>query len=698
MKCKDYTTDPFLKTPPPQHELTERKGAMASSILPAFFALGSALLLYSSAVAEPSVETIIHLDSSSPGRVFEGVGTLSAGATSALLAEYPEAIRDDILDLLFKPKFGASFQHLKVEIGSGVNSTCGAEPSHVITPDELSQPVPRGYELWLAAEARKRNPEIILDALPWGTPYWTTNYSTQEAADWAVAFLELARRHYGLEFQFIGGCQNEHSDIVKRTDSEQTRRFIVEHLRPTLDRKGFSNVQIVAADFFNHHIGDEHRWSVVKDVLQDPNYSRALDVVGYHYPVGYLKWTLDDRPLPAGFLESRKRIWASEDFSQRGGSFEVGHDYVGKIVREYSELSITKSIAWAPFSSLPAGFLWNNVGFIDASSPRSGHYEVWPALWCVAHVTQFVQPGWVYLDNAHGRFNRYSKSVEDANGFYAALKSPDGRDWTVIAATDRPVRVRLLIAPNFPAKPVHVWKSDATSQFVNVPIGAQTNQVVIEMDGQSVYTVTTTLGQVKGQPKHPTPSRRSFPTWTDDFRDYKAHAKPRNQEGTFEIISHLGTNVLQQQVPTPGYDWNVRFGGCVSYYGGHDATESMAIETAVQLQGGYTEVGAAAERTLFYRLQLHQDGSWKLLCRGKIITEGNLQSFDAKSEHRIAFELDAVSSKASWKCRIDGEIVHQGAVPGEPAGKVLPFIGSSYHKNRFTRVSIRSGAPEVSVK
>ncbi len=124
--------------------------------------------------ADTAVHTI-RIDPASPGRVFEGIGAVSAGASSRLLPDYPEPQRSQILDFLFKPKFGAGFQQLKVEIGSGENSTCGSEPSPVITREELAHPQPRGYEFWLMAEARKRNPKIILDCLPWAYLHWVGN-------------------------------------------------------------------------------------------------------------------------------------------------------------------------------------------------------------------------------------------------------------------------------------------------------------------------------------------------------------------------------------------------------------------------------------------------------------------------------------------------------------------------------------------
>lgn len=107
------------------------------------------------------------LDGSRLGRVFDGVGALSGGgATSRLLPDYPEEQRSQILDLLFKPRFGASLHTLKVEVGGDTFSGCGTEPSHWREPGDES--FERGYEWWLMEEAAKRNPAIQGYGLPWG--------------------------------------------------------------------------------------------------------------------------------------------------------------------------------------------------------------------------------------------------------------------------------------------------------------------------------------------------------------------------------------------------------------------------------------------------------------------------------------------------------------------------------------------------
>jgi len=85
----------------------------------------------------------IEIDGRKVGRTFEGIGALSGGASSKLLIDYPRPQRDQILDLLFKPKYGASLQHLKVEIGGDINSTCGTEPAFAHTREEFENLQPQ---------------------------------------------------------------------------------------------------------------------------------------------------------------------------------------------------------------------------------------------------------------------------------------------------------------------------------------------------------------------------------------------------------------------------------------------------------------------------------------------------------------------------------------------------------------------------
>lgn len=99
---------------------------------------------------------------------YDGHGGLSAGASSRLLYDYPEQQRNEILDYLYKPNFGASLHITKHENGGDVQSTDGTEASFKHTRHDLNYS--RGYEYWMMAEAKKRNPNVLTYFLSWGVP------------------------------------------------------------------------------------------------------------------------------------------------------------------------------------------------------------------------------------------------------------------------------------------------------------------------------------------------------------------------------------------------------------------------------------------------------------------------------------------------------------------------------------------------
>jgi hypothetical protein len=50
------------------------------------------------------------VDGSALGQALDSIGAQSTAGTSRLLIDYKEPQRSEILDLLFKPNYGASFQ------------------------------------------------------------------------------------------------------------------------------------------------------------------------------------------------------------------------------------------------------------------------------------------------------------------------------------------------------------------------------------------------------------------------------------------------------------------------------------------------------------------------------------------------------------------------------------------------------------
>jgi len=229
------------------------------------------------------------------GPIFDGVGAISGGGgETVLLPAYPETQREEILDILFKPFFGASLHILKVEIGGDSLSTDGAEPSHMHT-EEATPNFHRGYEFWLANEAKKRNPSILLYALPWEWPAWVGEgtgkpfHNITKAVYYTMQWLHGARSTHGLNTDFVG---------VWNENAYSTEYILA--LRQALDRDGFGSTRIIAPDGSNKSAQE-----FFNETLQDSALAAATHAVGFHYP----------NSAPGIRSTGNLAVWASEDIS-----------------------------------------------------------------------------------------------------------------------------------------------------------------------------------------------------------------------------------------------------------------------------------------------------------------------------------------------------------------------------------------------
>ncbi len=643
-----------------------------------------------------AAEVAIVVDGRDQGRTYEGIGGVSAGASSELLIDYPEPYRSDILDFLFKPRFGASLQHFKGEIGGGENSTCGSEPSHAITPDELANPRPRGYELWMMQEARKRNPRIILDCLPWTFPYWAVDSRgrpfTEKSAEWFVAFLRLARDHYGVDIDWVAAAKNE---------SGLPDKEWVKLLRKKLDAAGFTRVRLQTPE---HH---SQLWKVFDEFERDPAFAKVIDAVGYHYVNGYggRQFNLDNSPavrrVPPKAKKTGKRLWASEEWSLSGQSWRNSMVIVRSFNKLYCVDRITKYEVWAPIDSIYNFLDFSSVGAVHADSPWSGHYEVWPAVWALAHYGQFTQPGWRYLDRACRKL-----TPETWNGSVVTLRDPGSGDWSMIIATAKPIALKVTVTGGLRADAVHVWHSSEAEQFVReATLSPKNGTFTVELAGESLYTLTTTTGQRKGQPPHPIPPEAPFPLpYREDFERYRPGDAPRwfaDQKGTFEVVEADGNKCLAQIVPKEGNIWGRRTWEKPWTVVGELAERDYAVSADVKLVGGSVEVGCGYTwRAPAFRLILDSKGNWTLaqnifaksgrrrFVKPKTLASGTIAGFDPGKWHSL--RLTRLGSAGRLEARIDGaKVASAKIVPGQAGPKVEPaYLASTYHRNLFDNLTI----------
>jgi Glycosyl hydrolase family 59 len=488
-----------------------------------------------------SASTSVVIDGNSRGRIFDGIGAVSAGASSRLLIDYPEPQRDQILDYLFKPNYGAALQHLKVEIGADVNSTDGSEPSYARTPTDRD--FTRGYEWWLMDEARKRNPNIVLDSLPWGAPGWVDKFYSKKMAEYVAGFIGGAKQTYGLDIAYTGVW----NETPYNTD-------YVEMLRQVLDQKGLKT-KIVCCDEYPRTNVDQ--WRILAAIKKDPALRDAIAVVSVHYPRVNGKVT-----TPPGARDIGKPLWSSEDQPASSASKILSRDWAigGRALAQlyndnYLNGSFTATEIWSPITSYYDILAAPNSGLMYANTPWSGNYDVQGAIWATAHTTQFAQPGWQYLDSSCGHLPE--------KGDYVALKSPNGQDWSVILQTidaSQSQRVDFRIAGGLKAGTIHVWETNSTKTFVKVAdLEVRDGKFSYNFDPDSLYSLTTTTGQGRGSAAPPPAAGFPFP-WREDFEKIRLHGTPpflTDQDGAFEVNACGGRDghCLEQVITEKPIPW-----------------------------------------------------------------------------------------------------------------------------------------------
>ena len=415
----------------------------------------------------------VRLNSNSTGKTFDGIGIVNGGgATSVLLKDYPEPQRSEILDFVYKPKFGASVSTLLVEIPGDGNSTQGSMPSHSHYRGDYNYY--RGYTWWVMSEAKRRNPRLSLDATSWSAPAWVGSYWSQDMADYYVSWLQGLREVYGIELDAIG-CHNEKGcnyDFAKM-------------LRKTMDEHGFPNVKLHAFDNWGNG-----KMDFLRDMLDDPELQKAIDVVSAH--------TFSEIPLSS---EQRKMaeamgkpIWNSEDHVYR-----KGFDCLISIVKCFNENYIvsgaTKTVNWYDIAGVyPMEPYSHDPAMLLAHEPWSGHYEVREALWGYAHYGQFTEVGWQYVDDGC--------TTLDGGGTMVTLKSPSTGDYSLIFETKgaaMPQTLTILPAKDMNKKRLCCWRSTKQELFTRqTDITPHNGHYTIVLQPDAVYSISTTTGQQKG--------------------------------------------------------------------------------------------------------------------------------------------------------------------------------------------------------
>jgi O-glycosyl hydrolase len=650
-----------------------------------FAALAGLGLLVSSLAA--SAQTIA-IDRASSGRVFDGVGAISGGGgNSRLLIDYPEPYRSQILDYLFKPNYGASMQILKVEIGADMDSTDGAESSHMHT--RMDENYQRGYEWWLMEQARARNPQIKLVALPWGAPHWVGNgnYWSRDMIAYMIKWIQHAESDHHLTIDYVGG-RNEHGYDIQ----------FYKDLRAALRANGLGSIKVIASDDWEK----VKLWAVATDMKNDPALNDAIDVVGVHGPW----WSGYATP---DALQSGKPIWDSEaHFDEKLPYNEVARN----INRNYVAGQATASIYWPIVSAIYDNLPYDDIGFIKCNQPWSGHYVVTPSLWVMAHTSQFTQPGWRYIDGASGFFNA---DTTGAHGSYVALQSSDHSNFSLVIETveaKSPQTAHFKLA-GFAQDTLHLWTTNLTSNnsgdwFVKqADIHPVEGEFALNLEPGRMYTVTTTTGQAKGGALAP-PSAPFPLSFADDFKSYAAGKLPKyfsDMYGGFETANCAGGRsgvCLRQVVPEEPIAWKGTANRPFTIVGNLDWRDyRVSSDVLLEQPGAADLIGritgmSGMDVPNSYLLRVADTGDWSLLktmdqgsdkedvkAEEAVLAQGKVSPFGVNRWHHLALTFEGQSIAAA----IDGVTVKVVSDPSFANG--MAGLGTvAYAPAEFSNFSV----------
>ena len=618
-------------------------GRLLTRAVPIIF-IASALL-----GADPTIV----LDGHATGRTYEGLGAVSAGASSRLLIDYPEPYRSQILDYLFKPGYGAALQHLKVEIGADVNSTDGSEPSHMRSPSDHDYN--RGYEWWLMEEAHKRNPDIILDTLAWGAPGWIGggHLYSQDMANYVADFIKGAKRVHHLDIRYTGIWNERPYDPA-----------YVKLLHRTLLQKGITT-QIVCCDDYHR----DKQFEVIEAMQKDPELAAAVAAVGVHYPRATATDQYSTTPQATA---SKKRLWSSEDQPNGGGGPFVSRDWNagGRILaqvysRNYLQGAFTNTEIWSPITSYFENLAAPHSGLMYANTPWSGHYDVQGTIWATAHTTQFAQPGWQYMDSASGFLPRNG-------GSYVSLKAPNSRDWSVVLETitaHAPQHLQFRIAGGLSSGTIHIWKTNSRKTFAHVAdITPRNSAFSYTFEPDSLYSLTTTTGQGKGSAQPPPDKPFPLP-YSEDFEHTALNHTPKylaDQDGAFEVhpCEQRSGRCLEQVITQKPIPWGplpnpftlTGESGWTDYRVSADVLPLSASEVAIIGRIGSADVFSDG-KALWpsgYVLQVGKNGTWKLLSTAykaavRTLASGAVHAGTRWDQLALAFHGDQIVASIGGK-------------------------------------------------
>lgn len=617
-----------------------------------------------------------------PAAWYRGLGCITSGNTSGLLLDY-KALHpkeyEEIMRLLFQKDYGVCLRHIKIELGSDVNSSAGTEPAVKRSAEEPTD-VTRGAGFQFAADAKAINPDITLDLLRWSEPAWVTrafSFSQQQGFEarysWFRDTLLEAYHVYGLKFDFI-------SADVNGTDSADETWIL--YLRGRLDMEqntpyDFQKIRIVASD----EMGTRN---IAAQMVENFKLRNAVDVIALHHN------TYGDSYTNLLNEAYGKEIWYSEGIApcnmsqltvQADGCGISGKDgaidIANRIINSYYNGKMCM------YEFLPAVAAYydgsNNMPghLISANEPWSGKFTLDSGFWMAMHMGRFSPKGWMYVNGAcygDGEENHY---ITNTSNNFMTLVSPDRSEMTMhFTNEDSEPRIYSILVKDmaFDNKvlstvittgPEPGQRYDA-NWFVRGkairPSHRAGETYLIKVPPQSIMTVTTLdtewVAGVQTFSRNVPKSERLALPYADNF-NYRPDeimvrgCAPRytaDNGGAFELVhSDQDGNIVCQRITKGNVPDNWRYKNTPEPVTslGDDRWRSYSAEVDVRLDNlnpdNYAGLGIRYNSAVScelssrcgYSAVIYGSGVWKLMDMDSVAAEGRMKRIPGREWHRL---------------------------------------------------------------
>lgn len=665
-----------------------------------------------------------------PANTHRGLGVVTGNNSSRLLIDYKAmapASYWEIMDLLFKPEYGAGLTHIKIELGADINSSSGTEPCVKRTADEKVN-ITRGAGFVFAADAKKINPEITIDFLRWGEPQWVTKEFSKSKNDgfaarykWFKETIDAAFEMYNLKFDYISADANETGEA-----DEEWIIYLSEHLKSEASQRyDYSQIKIVASD----EVGSR---TIAEKMVRNERLRKAVDVIGLHYT------TYGDENTALLNEKYGKEIWYSEGIAPCNVSrYSVNADNSGisginsvidvtnRIINSYCHGSMIMYEYQPAVAAYYTGSNYAPKQLITAEQPWNGYYETDSGLWGAAHITHFIKKGWKYIKSAcfgDGKENHY---ITETTENHMALMSDDG-DYTLILTNDSDkVRQYNVCIKNIEKSDSYVYCVETCGPENQLNYNSNwfkvTDKIIplkkndryfyrIDVKPYSIMTCTTLsvenvngINSIKSLDNKPScmplPYTDSF-NYSNNFMKTRGNAPlyTTDQGGAFEVELFENQNVLTQQITREIIPTNWRFRGTPlpATNLGDDRWTNYRAEVEVLFASddkeNYAGIGVRYNSAVTcdetaeggYQLRIFPDNKWQLKYFDTILANGKDNGIDASGWNLLSIS----ANHQTIKCSINKNLIceYKISAPMVVAGRISFY--SSLYKNKFRNLSI----------